>query len=335
MYTISTKKLAPFHILEILKKYSDENNKFSQQGLIEKLESEYSIKVNRKTIRRHISDLKEFDDRVQRDETIRMMPVEDKKTGEIKMVETLMYSDFYFKHDFSDSQLRLILELVMSAEYIPIESRRELMDKLLKLSSEFFKEKVKHLQRLQGKCKQTNGTFFDNVKSLEEAIEQKRRIAFATYEYKTDKKLHKTGYKTVSPYYIFAKDGKYLLAAVEEDKTEITYYRIDRITNIEILDEKSLSYEQLKAISESKLVRAQIRVDKSILCDVFEAFGDDIRFMNETDTEVTVLAKVDEYMLLQFLKEHILETVVLSPQNVLNEIKLELRKILEGQKDGN
>ena len=116
---------------------------------------------------------------------------------------------------------------------------------------------------------------------------------------------------------------------MEEDKTEITYYRIDRITNIEILDEKSLSYEQLKAISESKLVRAQIRVDKSILSDVFEAFGDDIRFMNETDTEVTVLVKVDEEMLLRFVETHLSEVVVLSPQNMVNIFKNKVNKMIE------
>ena len=50
MYTIPPKKMLILNILDILRKYSDENHRLSAKEIGDMLEAEYSQKVDRKAI---------------------------------------------------------------------------------------------------------------------------------------------------------------------------------------------------------------------------------------------------------------------------------------------
>ena len=56
-YTIPPKKMIIINILDILKRYTDENHKLSQKQIAEILKNEYNTTVERKTILL-ISDMK-------------------------------------------------------------------------------------------------------------------------------------------------------------------------------------------------------------------------------------------------------------------------------------
>ena len=48
-------------ILEILRKYTDENHRLSQKDIADILKNEYGLQVDRKTVRRNITTLLELD----------------------------------------------------------------------------------------------------------------------------------------------------------------------------------------------------------------------------------------------------------------------------------
>ena len=54
MYTIQPKKLLIINILDILRKYTDENHRLSQKEIVEILNSKYNMEVNRKTVKRNL-----------------------------------------------------------------------------------------------------------------------------------------------------------------------------------------------------------------------------------------------------------------------------------------
>ena len=47
-------------ILEILKKYTDEKHRLSQKDIVEILEREYDMKVDRKSVKRNLLSLVDF-----------------------------------------------------------------------------------------------------------------------------------------------------------------------------------------------------------------------------------------------------------------------------------
>lgn len=59
MHTTPPKKLMIINILDILKRCSDENHRLSQKDILEILENEYSMKADRKAVKRNLINLLE------------------------------------------------------------------------------------------------------------------------------------------------------------------------------------------------------------------------------------------------------------------------------------
>ena len=57
MYTKQPKKMVVMNILDILKKYTDENHRLSQKEICEILSDEYSMKLDRKTVKKNLMNL--------------------------------------------------------------------------------------------------------------------------------------------------------------------------------------------------------------------------------------------------------------------------------------
>ena len=174
--------------------------------------------------------------------------------------------------------------------------------------------------------KTDNKQLFYNVELLDEAIDKRRKVRFHYLEYHTDKKLHKRRNKIgkvreyiINPYQLVAKEGKYYLICNYDKYDDISNYRVDRITALEILDENIKPFDRLKGSDGRKLdleeymdkhvymfsgenVRAVFRADKSLISDIIDMFGKDVRFSEESDDEITVTVNVNELAMEQFAK---------------------------------
>ena len=58
---LPTKKMLPMLILNILRKYTDENHTLDQKDILDKLKNEYDLPVDRKSVRRNIEELINMD----------------------------------------------------------------------------------------------------------------------------------------------------------------------------------------------------------------------------------------------------------------------------------
>ena len=94
MYTKQPKKMIIINILDILKRYTDENHRLSQREIMDILEREYDMKVDRKAVKRNLMNLIDFGYQVEYSESIRQG-----KNGE----EEIIFTDWYLEKDFTDS----------------------------------------------------------------------------------------------------------------------------------------------------------------------------------------------------------------------------------------
>ncbi|MBQ3862744.1 MAG: hypothetical protein II790_01775, partial [Schwartzia sp.] len=60
MYAGSSKKLLPMLILEILKEYTDEQHRLTQQEIIDKLWTQYGVKCDRRSVHNNLEALKDM-----------------------------------------------------------------------------------------------------------------------------------------------------------------------------------------------------------------------------------------------------------------------------------
>lgn len=221
MYTKQPKRNINLNILDILRKYTDENHRLSQREIADILKNEYDMTVERKAIKRNLMNLIECGYYIEYSESVRTFK---DKNGE--PYENIVLSNFYLKRDFTDSELRLLIDSVLFSNHIPYNHDKKLVDKLASLSNIYFKKRVKHITRMP-EDKTDNKQLFYSVELLDEAISKGKKVHFHYLEYRSDKKMHKrvnhdgkVREYLISPYQLAAREGKYYLIC-NNDKYEI------------------------------------------------------------------------------------------------------------------
>lgn len=340
MYAKQPKKLLIFNILDILRKYTDADHRLSQKEIQEILKTEYHMSAERKAIRRNLMDLIDFGYAVEYSESVRMAP--NPKTGQLE--ESYVLSDFYLEREFTDGELRLLIDSLLFSTHVSYSQCKELVEKLEGLSNTYFRSRIRHIARLpEGRA--DNQQIFLNIELLDEAISKKRKVTFHYLEYGTDKKLHcKTRQDgtvreyLISPYQMAAKEGKYYLICNYDKYDDISNYRIDRITDIRILDEPVKPFEKLKwamgrpldlaaymkehpYMYSSENVQVKFWVCRAMISDVIDLFGCEVQFSEEDENGVIVSTVTNERAIEQFAVNFIPDVVILEPQSLREKVK--------------
>ena len=109
MDSLEPKKLALIRVLQILKKYSDYDHRLLQEDIAEKLEHDYGIVLERKAISRNVKLLQEVGYAIE----------SDRRTG-----------TYIEEREFEDSELRMLIDGVLSSKYITAKHSKDLIEKL-------------------------------------------------------------------------------------------------------------------------------------------------------------------------------------------------------------
>ena len=184
--------------------------------------------------------------------------------------ETTICTDWYIEPDFTDSELRLLVDSLLFSRNIPSKQCKELIDKLVSLSNVHFKAKVKHICNLPDN-QPRNKELFYTIDVLDEAISQNKKVAFIYNSYGTDMQLHpkRDAEFIINPYQMVATNGRYYLLCNYDKYDTLANYRIDRITKIRVLD------EDRKPIN--KLVDGELNLPKHMAEHVYMFAGESIR----------------------------------------------------------
>ena len=137
MYTVQPKRMLNINILDILNKHTDEEHRLSQKEIGQILENEYQMKADRKAIKRNLMNLIEFGYDIEYSEYPRKTP--NPKTGAPE--ENVILSDFYLVRDFTDAELRLLIDGLLFSKHIPYSQCKALIEKIEGLSNNYFVQK--------------------------------------------------------------------------------------------------------------------------------------------------------------------------------------------------
>lgn len=341
--TILKKKKSLLFILDILKKYSDADTPLTITKIEELLLKKYEMKVGRKAIKRNLENLLELRYDIE-------YSVQNRKgkNGEDEEIKT----DWYLIRDFTDSELRLIIENILFSRYISGIQKKDLIQKIASLSNENFKSRINHIKTTTDNSLDSKEVFH-TIEILDEAIDRNKQILFHYNFYMIDKKKH--NYKDalgiprryiVSPYYITYSNNRYYLICNHKNNDELYNYRIDRITNICILENElrrpiteinSLKdgFDLSKYMSEhlymfsGETAPVTFKINKVYVDDVIDWFGKEVHFFNETKYEVTVRTKVNLNSMKIWAMQYGVNIRVLEPQELVNRIKEDLHQALK------
>lgn len=100
------KKMVPPMILEILREETDSEHHLTQKEIGEKMLKCYEMSVDRKAVKRNIDNLIDMGFPIEYSKSTRMMP--NQNMG--KLEENITTSDYWYVHDFTESELRLLID---------------------------------------------------------------------------------------------------------------------------------------------------------------------------------------------------------------------------------
>lgn len=287
-------------------------------------------------------DLLEFGYEIEYTETPRR--VKNAKTG--KWEESTILTDFYLVHDFTDGELRLLIDGLLFSRHIPYRQCRQLVEKLEGLSNRYFRARVGHIRTLSDTAPENRQLFF-TIEALDDAISRSRQVAFHYLAYGTDKKAHPRRNSAgevreyiVNPYQMAAVNGRYYLIGNYDKYDDVAHYRLDRITDIRVLDTPAKPARKVKGLEngfdlprhmaehvymftgESAVVT--FRLKKYLLTEVLDWFGAGIEFFDESEEEVSARVRVNLQAMRKWAMQYAVHTKILSPQSLAEQVKEDL-----------
>ena len=201
---------------------------------------------------------------------------------------------YYFRgRELELSEVLLVTDAIYSCPVITGKQSNDLVKKLQGSLSTYKRKQYRHLTIARDGKKGSNKQVFLNIEILDEAITKKRKISFTYLEYDTTKKLVPRRAKPYvgSCYGMTYMNEHYYLICLMGSHTDLSLYRIDRMKDVEILDEKADMKEFDKAQIQSAIYAylgapetIEFRADKSILSDVIDKFGTEIFIIDEENS---------------------------------------------------
>ena len=195
------------------------------------------------------------------------------KSGmEIEVIESKPKK--YYLNDyartFSLPELKMLVDAVASIKFITKKKSDELIEKIITLGTPSSVPSLKRNLWPEGRIKQENERIYFNIEAVNQAINEKKKIAFQYFQYdvRKEQKLKHNGesYK-FSPYALVWNGDYYYMVGLSEKHDGIGTFRIDRLAKTpQILDEDAIPMPENFDIAE--FTNGMLRMYNSERCDV-------------------------------------------------------------------
>ena len=262
------------YILNVLKKYSDEEHILSSNDISEKIKEIYDVSVDSRTVRRNITLLNEkfgYD----------ISTWNDNKKGYylIKNPET----------DFESGEIRAIIDVFSYSNFVPDILAKEVINKCKNMQTIYENEKLNNYQISMKDTKTDNLEIIKNIEDINNAIYENKKISFDYWKYDLTLTLEKKIVKNpvVSPYKIVYALQSFYLICLTDGKNELYTYRLDRMKNINILKQKASDkfsdsevdffIKNNVAMFSGDAEQIEVKCHMDLLDNVIELFGKDIK----------------------------------------------------------
>ena len=317
MPTLEPKKLALLRILQILQKHSDYDHPLTQDDILKYLDKEYGIELERKAVGKNIANLRDAG-------------------FEIGSCRAGSYID---SRDFEDAELRLLIDGVLQSKHITARHSKDLIEKLCGLSNKYFRSHIKNVYSINDWSKTDNQTLFYNIEVVDEAILNGKQVQYDYNKYGVDTKLHRSSFQRVSPYQLILHNQRYYLMGYSDYWGNMTFHRIDRITNMRIYDkpatpinkvegyENGIDFKQIASTMPYMYTdtpeRIEFVADDFIVDQIVDWFGVNIKMSTLPDTEGKVKVELFasplamEHWALQYLNH----VEIKKPESLRQKIK--------------
>lgn len=280
-------KMKVLYILDYLMRNTDEEHHAPMRDILAYLDS-CGISAERKSVYSDIEGLQLF--------------------GVDILSDTKGY--YVVSREFEMPELKMLVDCVSASKFITEKKSERLIKKIESLASRHEAGKLQRQVYIADRIKVGNEEIYRSVDTLSEAINEKKKVSFRYFEYGTDKKRkYRNGGDAyvVSPYSLTVSDENYYLISHYPKHEELTHFRVDRMSDIVIVDEMQNAVEdimgenfsigeysrKLFSMFSGENSRVEITCENRVMNSVIDRFGKDVFVMAVDDEHFKVSVNVD------------------------------------------
>ncbi len=287
----SNQKLKILYVLDILKKFSDEEHPLNANDIVKYLE-EMGINAERKSIYDDIASLEFYGCDI------------------IKALEPKI-GWFIGEREFEIPEIYLLSDAVRTADFISSKKSRELLSKLNGMLSIHKSQRRKDAVFVNTSTKTGNEEIYYSIDAVSRAIEEKKqiKIKYISRKLSSNRNIEAAVKEMVlNPYALCWQDDHYYLIGNYEKYDNLIHLRLDRIKRAEITDMPSRHFGEVSEYKEffdtadylnkifgmhsGSVSEASFICKKEITEQVFDRFGENIFIKGETEESFRFSVKV-------------------------------------------
>ena len=218
-----------FYLYRILMEETDEDHVLTTPQLIQKLE-EKGIKAERKSIYADLDALR-------------------REFG-VDIIDVGRGGHYVGERTFQFPEVKLLADSVLSSRFITEEKTVELVQKLRTLSSRHQAKQLTDRMFVADRVKAMNRSVYYSVDTIASAIDAGCKVSFRYFSYDASKQKqyhHGGEHIPVSPYDLVWDNEYYYLVAYDGAEQKIKHYRVDRMEQIQVLEDDPREGEDVYA----------------------------------------------------------------------------------------
>ena len=215
-------KLKMLYLVQLFSRETDDTHKLTMPEIVSKLAAD-GVNADRKTLYQDFDELRRFG-----------FDIISEKEGK-------NYYYYLGSRDFELPELKLLVDSVQSSKFITDKKSGQLIKKLESLVSRYEGSQLHRQVIIAGRVKTMNESIYYNVDKIHAAIGADRQIRFKYFDWNLKKEMEPRyggRWYQLSPWALMWDDEKYYLVAYDSKHETIIHYRVDKMTQIGILDEK-------------------------------------------------------------------------------------------------
>jgi len=277
-------KLKILYILDYLQKNSHPDKPIRAAELMAMLDR-HNISCDRKTVYSDIAALMDYG--------VDIVSVPGKNGG------------YYIaSRIFELPELKLLIDAVQSSRYLTEKKSRELIEKLCAQCSQQDASLIRRNVLVSGRVKSMNETIYYSVDTIQESIRQNKKITFRYFDWDLNRRRRYREKEYIASPYGLCQDHENCYLLAHSDRYGVTSYRVDRMSDIRVLEEKRTPCPELTGknlvdhanrlfqMYSGDATQVKMRFHKSLINVVIDRFGRDIMLIPDGEEYFNFTAPV-------------------------------------------
>jgi len=169
---------------------------------------------------------------------------------DIAMTKSRPCGYYVGKREFELAELKLLVDSVLSSQFITERKTMQLIKKLEKFASVHDAQSLHRQVHVSGRIKHMNESIYYSVDAIHNGIASDKQISFKYFEYTVQKrKSFRHGGKLyhISPFALMWDNENYYMIGFDAEANKIKHYRVDRMESISVTSRDRVGHDSFDA----------------------------------------------------------------------------------------